>query len=111
VPALTEAMRLALEAVELAGGGALCERRVSRPVGGEAYEVDARILKQLIREGLIEVMGLAPAVYRVTKLGRLARKAAGRVGGGRRKPSGDLVSAPRADAGADCGEDATRRRR
>ena len=72
VPALTEAMRLALEAVELAGGGALCERRVSRPGGGEAYEVDARVLRRLIREGLIEVMGLAP-VYRVTKLGRLAR--------------------------------------
>jgi hypothetical protein len=73
VPALTEAMRLALEAVELAGGGVLCEPRVSRSGGGEAYEVDARVLKRLIREGLIEVMGLAPAVYRVMKLGRLAR--------------------------------------
>jgi hypothetical protein len=38
-----------------------------------AYEVDARVLKRLIREGLIEVMGLGPAVYRVTKLARLAR--------------------------------------
>ena len=33
----------------------------------------SRVLKRLITEGLIEVMGLGPAVYRVTKLGRMAR--------------------------------------
>ena len=42
VPALTEAMRLALDAVELAGGGALCERRVSRH--GEEFPAAARII-------------------------------------------------------------------
>src|SRR5262249_14553207 len=69
------------------------ERRSIRPVA----------LKRLIREGLIEVMGLSPARYRVTKLGKAARSLGGEVvrrrrGGprkaGRRKRSGDLVVRP-----------------
>jgi hypothetical protein len=73
-PRLTEAMRLALAAVELCGGGPLSARRFSRPGGGGAYRVEARVLRRLIREGLVQVMSLQPAVYRVTRLGRLARR-------------------------------------
>src|SRR5215472_2574028 len=73
VPELTVAMRLALAAIELCGGGPLSERRFNHPGGGPPYEVSARVLRRLIREGLIEVMGASPAVYRVTYLGRMAR--------------------------------------
>jgi hypothetical protein len=72
VPGLTLEMRLALDAVELCGGRAFCERSFVL-FGGGGYRVKSRVLKRLIREGLIEVMGLGPAVYRVTKLGRIAR--------------------------------------
>jgi hypothetical protein len=72
VPRLTLEMRLALDTVELCGGRAFCERSFVL-FGGGGYRVKSRVLKRLIREGLIEVMGLGPAVYRVTKLGRIAR--------------------------------------
>jgi hypothetical protein len=72
IPELTEPMRLALTAIELCGGLPLAVRRLSRVGSSEPYEVDARVLKRLIRERLIEVVSLAPAVYRVTKLGRIA---------------------------------------
>ena len=72
VPGLTLEMRLALDAVELCGGRAFCERSFVLFWGG-GYRVKSRVLKRLITEGLIEVMGLGPAVYRVTTLGRIAR--------------------------------------
>ena len=73
VPELTEAMRLALAAIEIAGCRPLSEQRFRFPGDNGEYEVSAVVLQRLIRKGLIEVMGLGPAVYRVTKLGRLAR--------------------------------------
>jgi hypothetical protein len=59
-------------------------RRLSSVAAGEArfrrhadgvsvVQFSPRVLKRLICEGLIEVMGLGPAVYRLTKPGRVAR--------------------------------------
>ena len=72
VPELTLPMRMALEAIELCAGEPFCGRQFRRP-GGDPYQITAGILRKLLREGLIEVMGLGPAVYRLTKLGRVAR--------------------------------------
>ena len=72
VPELTLPMRIALEAIELCAGEPFCGRQFRRP-GGDPYQITARILRKLLREGLIGVMGLGPAVYRLTKLGRVAR--------------------------------------
>jgi hypothetical protein len=72
VPELTLAMRIALEAIELCAGEPFCGRQFRRP-GGDPYQITAGILRKLLREGLIEVMELGPAVYRLTKLGRVAR--------------------------------------
>ena len=72
VPRLTDAMRVGLKAVELAGGRPLCEMCFQHD-GRNGYEVSAPVLKRLLRLRLIEVMGLGPAVYRLTKLGRVAR--------------------------------------
>ena len=33
-----------------------------------------RVLRRLIADGLVEVMGLSPAAYRVTKLGMIAMR-------------------------------------
>jgi hypothetical protein len=76
VPRLTVPMRVALEAIVLADGLPLVERDFVR--AGERWRLSAsrsnvRVLKRLLAEGLIEVMGLGPAVYRLTKLGRVAR--------------------------------------
>jgi hypothetical protein len=76
VPELTGPMRLALEAIELCNGRPLSEARFRRHADGDGVSVvqfSPRVLKRLICEGLIEVMGLAPAVYRLTKPGRVAR--------------------------------------
>jgi len=73
VPELSDAMRLTLTAVELCAGAPLWQRRFRRP-GREGYIVSPRALKRCIREGLVEVVSLAPAVYRVTRLGAIARK-------------------------------------
>ena len=56
----------------MCGGEPFCGRQFRRP-GGDPYQITAGILRKLLREGLIEVMALGPAVYRLTKLGRVAR--------------------------------------
>jgi hypothetical protein len=73
IPVLTEGMRLTIAAIDLAGGRPLSEARFNRAGGGEDYAVQTRVLRDLLSKGLIEVVSLGPAVYRVTKLGRLAR--------------------------------------
>jgi len=40
---------------------------------------ETRILRSLVGKGCVEVMGVSPARYRVTKLGRIARQVFGRV--------------------------------
>ena len=69
VPRLTVGMREVLEAVERCEGRPLSEVRFTRR--GREWRVDTRmmrrVMKRLLREGLIEVMGLGPAVYRLTK--------------------------------------------
>ena len=72
LPALTEDMRLVLDAIVICDGIALCDCSFTR--GGVRYGISVHVLKHLLRDGLIEVMGLSPAVYRLTKLGRLARR-------------------------------------
>jgi len=44
-----------------------------QPLFGSAYKLNRRVLRALIRKGCIEVCGLTPAIYRVTKLGSIAR--------------------------------------
>ena len=77
LPELTIPMLIALRAIELAGGRPLHAVRFRHPGDGKDYRVSTAVLRHLIRDGLIEVMGVAPAVYRVTRLG------GGRRGGGR----------------------------
>ena len=80
IPRLSMAERLALEAILLAGGRSLSEVEFSGVNGGVGYCAlwwkQAGVLRGLIREGLVEVMSLGPAVYRVTKLGEIARRRA-----------------------------------
>jgi hypothetical protein len=56
-------------------------RWFNRAGGGEDYAVQTRVLRDLLSKGLIEVVSLGPAVYRVTKLGRLARRSDEAAGG------------------------------
>src|SRR6516165_428455 len=63
VPEVTWEMHVHLAAIELAAGRPLCEVRFGNGEGTE-WRPDAGVLRRLIREGLIEVMGLGPAVYR-----------------------------------------------
>ena len=80
VPRLTEGRELVLEAIEL-GGGIITERDFRHVSYGSVWRIGEknrkRVLRRLIGEGLIEVMGASPAVYRVTALGRLARRLRG----------------------------------
>jgi hypothetical protein len=76
LPELTIPMLIALRAIELAGGRPLHAVRFRHPGDGKDYRVSTVVLRHLNRDGLIEVMGVAPAVYRVTRLG-------GSGGGGR----------------------------
>ena len=74
VPELTEAMRLALQWIEWLEGRPLCEHLHFRRMDeAERRSISAPVLRKLIRLGLVEVMGLAPGRYRVTKLGKVAR--------------------------------------
>ena len=74
VPDLSDAMRLALQWLEVLGGRPLSEHpNFRREDEAERRSIRPVVLKKLIREGLIEVMGLSPARYRVTKLGKFAR--------------------------------------
>ena len=74
VPDLSDAMRLALQWLEMLEGRPLCEHLNFRRMDeAERRSIRPVVLKRLIREGLIEVMGLSPARYRVTKLGKVAR--------------------------------------
>ena len=67
-------MRLALQWLEMLEGRPLCEHLNFRRMDeAERRSIRPVVLKRLIREGLIEVMGLSPARYRVTKLGKVAR--------------------------------------
>ena len=79
VPSLSAGMMAMIDGIEAAGGRPFSQVRFLRR--GVAYEIEdrsrKRILVRLLREGLIEVMGLSPAVYRVTELGRLARRLRG----------------------------------
>src|SRR5262245_39441710 len=74
LPELTEGMRLALIAIELAAGRPLCEVKFARPDGEVGYKARSVELRKLLRKGLIAVVSLSPAVYRITKLGRIARE-------------------------------------
>ena len=65
VPELTDTRRRVLARLEAAG----CEVVGFDRVHGEL----AITLRWLIAQGLIEVMAVSPARYRVTKLGRIAR--------------------------------------
>ena len=79
LPRLDGEAVLMLMAVWLAGGRALSEVHFRRAGGGRWY-LDwgkghgRRILRRLIRERLIEVVGLSPARYRLTRLGRIVRE-------------------------------------
>ena len=74
VPELTEAMRLALQWIDWLEGRPLCEHLHFRRMDqAERRSISAPVLRKLIRLGLVEVMGLAPGRYRVTKLGKVAR--------------------------------------
>ena len=74
VPDLSDAMRLALQWLEMLECRPLCEHPNFRQMDeAERRSIRPVVLKRLIREGLIEVMGLSPARYRVTKLGKVAR--------------------------------------
>ena len=76
LPQLTDPMRVMLRAIDLAGGDGLSAGNFRRP-GGQAWHCvfgkghGARVLRRLLALGLIEVMGVSPARYRVTRLGRL----------------------------------------
>jgi hypothetical protein len=72
VPELTLPMRIALEAIELCAGEPFCGRQFRRP-WGDPYQIRRGFCANRYGRGLIEVMGLGPAVYRLTKLGRVAR--------------------------------------
>ena len=80
VPDLTVPMRLVLEAIELCNGLPLSEVGLSR-IGGGVWRIGLknrkRVLRRLLAEGLIEVMGASPAVYRVTTLGKITRRVRG----------------------------------
>ena len=78
VPELSDAMRLALQWLEVLGGRPLSEHpNFRREDEAERRSIRPVVLKKLIRLGLIEVMGLSPARYRVTKLGKVARSLGG----------------------------------
>ena len=78
VPRLTAGMRVMMAAVELAGSRPVSEVRFGRTQDRRAWVAGERKAKRVLREliglGLIEVMSLSPARYRVTRLGRLARE-------------------------------------
>jgi hypothetical protein len=67
IPRLTGTQWRLLGDLELVGCRALEGR------GWRVGRARARVLRELIRMRLIEVMGVQPAVYRVTRLGRVAR--------------------------------------
>ena len=64
VPRLTAREWRALQHLEVIAGYPLTQTGVGISTG---------ILRRLIRAGCIQVMGLSPARYRVTKLGKVAR--------------------------------------
>ena len=73
---LSAGMMAMIDGIEAAGGRPISEVRFLR--GGRPYEIGdrsrKRILVRLLRAGLIEVVGLGPSVYRVTRLGAIARR-------------------------------------
>ena len=74
VPESTEAMQLALQWIEWLERRPLREHLHFRRMDeSERRSISAPVLRKLIRLGLVEVMGLAPERYRVTKLGNVAR--------------------------------------
>ena len=76
VPRLSVGMVAMIDGIEAAGGRPFSELKFLRR--GVPYEIEdrsrKRILVRLLRQGLIEVVGLSPAVYRVTRLGGIARR-------------------------------------
>ena len=76
VPRLSAGMMAMIDGIEAAGGRPFGELRFLQH--GRPYLIEdrsrKRILVRLLHERLIEVVGLSPAVYRVTELGRLARR-------------------------------------
>ena len=79
VPRLRVGMAAMIDGVELAAGAPFSRLRFT--LGGRPYEIDdrsrKRILVRLLHARLIEVVGLSPAVYRVTRLGKVARRLRG----------------------------------
>jgi hypothetical protein len=78
IPKLTTPERLVLDAILVSIGGEFDLGRFKylgwdHRYRGKRLRPNRRILRQLLKEGLIEVMGLGPAVYRLTKPGRVAR--------------------------------------
>ena len=69
-------MAAMIDGIEAAEGRPFSELRFLR--AGQAYEIEdrsrKRILVRLLHERLIEVVSLSPAVYRVTRLGGIARR-------------------------------------
>ena len=76
-PRLSEGMRRVLDAIELSPGGLLSEVNFRRYGGGGPWSASnretKRLLRGLIELGLVEVMGISPGRYRVTRLGKLTR--------------------------------------
>lgn len=83
LPRLTAEQRVLMAAIDLAGGRPLCEVELRHPDGreytftewGEGQRVTA--FRRLIRDGLVEVVSMGPAVYRVTRLGQAMRRVRG----------------------------------
>jgi len=45
-----------------------------RPLYGSDFTISRQVLRRLIAKGCITVEALTPAIYRVTKLGHIARR-------------------------------------
>ena len=84
LPKISAAERLAMVAIELCRGRPLSAVKFRLATEGEEWRalwrrrgMAKRLLRRLIDAGLIEVVSLGPAVYRVTRLGRLTRRLRG----------------------------------
>ena len=85
LPEITEEQRAVMTAIELACGrplslvgfrmvaGGKRWRRVASGADWRSKLDGAKAVRCLVRRGLMEVVGLGRAVYRVTRLGRLTR--------------------------------------
>ena len=89
LPKITDEQRVVMIAIDLAYGRPLSVvgfrmvaggKRWRRPAAGQQWRSKyngAKALRVLLARGLIEVVSLGPAVYRVTRLGRLTRRLRG----------------------------------